>query len=207
MRDHSSTVPFGIDRRSLRDRLRSAMDWAGALTTSAPDTAQVRTCLRSDFLARDAIAVFPNGLSTVIGDSERVAFLRLVAARAAILDLRDNDIEFTWQNAEAELTAAQSMLLFKPHESLFDGAATPPTYGFLNANYFPPWDTWLDLVDGAADVYGPILVSWVPRWCRQFVDDGIAVDPAGCLGWGMALDDGIACRGWGKTWLRGSPAT
>jgi hypothetical protein len=207
MQGYSPKTSVKIDRDGLRDQLRCAMTWAGELVISAPDTARIRSCLRSEFLGRDAIAVFPTGLSTTIGDSERDAFLRLAQARRALLELRENEIDFSWQDAEAEMAADRALLFFTPQSSLFDGAATPVTHGFLNTNYFPPWDTWLDLLEGMADEAEPILVSWVPRWCRQFVDDGIAVDPARCLAWGMLVDGTIGCRGWGKTWAEGrSPA-
>jgi hypothetical protein len=203
MRGYSPKTSVKVDRDGLRDQLRCAMTCAGELAISSPDLVRIRTCLRSEFLGRDAAAVFPAGLSTTIGDLERGALLRFTQTRRAMLELRENEIDFSWRDAEEELIADRSLLLFAPQSSLFDGAATPVTHGFLNTNYFPPWDTWLDLLEGMADEPEPILVSWVPRWCRQFVDDGIAVDPASCLAWGMPVDDAIACRGWGKTWAEG----
>lgn len=195
---------MAVDRGELRDRLRCAMTYVGAPAITAPDPAHFRTCLRSDFLGRDAIAVFPDGLSTQAGDAQRVALDRLAHARSAIGQLRENAIDYSWEDAEAELTAPRALLLFNPQTSLFDGAAVPPTHGFLNTNYFPPWDTWLDLVDGIRDAPGPTLVSWVPRWCRDCMDIGIAVDPAGCLAWAVLRGDAVGCRGWGKTWAEGT---
>jgi len=100
--------------------------------------------------------------------------------------------------AEAEFARESSLLAFRWRSSLFDGAATPLTSGFLNDDYMPPWDTWLhtlcipDLDDDPC-----CLISWVPSFLTAEVDSAMFVDPARSLSWCVVSSTGaLTLRRW-----------
>lgn len=87
------------------------------------------------------------------------------------------------------------------NKSLFDGALTPETRGFIDEDGMPPWDCWLGIRPVANSVTGSCLVSWVPQWLSDEVDFGIRVDAAECLAWAeLVMDDHIAVKQWGASW-------
>jgi hypothetical protein len=105
---------------------------------------------------------------------------------------------------QTQLHRPKSLIVLDWSSSLFDGAATPETHGFLDEYCIPPWDTWLGLgkVEGA--YASNCLTSWVPNWMSDGMDSGIAVDPASCLSWCSVSPDGkLQCRAWGMRWNKG----
>jgi len=84
------------------------------------------------------------------------------------------------------------LLLFYPDGSLFDGAAQVASRGFFDNDNIPAWDTWVYYgADGSGsrrDCDQTFLVSWIPRQFVPLVNDGIEVNPEGCLEWASARD-------------------
>jgi hypothetical protein len=68
------------------------------------------------------------------------------------------------------------LLLYAPDENLFDGAAQYTSKGFFDVNNIPPWDTWVCF-------YENYLVSWVPPRLVELANEGIDVNPEGCILW------------------------
>ncbi len=68
------------------------------------------------------------------------------------------------------------LLLYSPSENLSDGAAEVTTMGFFDADNVPPWDIWVHYSQAA-------LISWVPPQLLSLTQDGIDVNPEGCIRW------------------------
>lgn len=184
------------DRLSVN--LRDCLTWCQRWKHARPPVERTREVFRSQQLAASANAVLPNSCHTVYGSATAVAFDDFLAARkklAATVDHLPDHVLL------AELIRPQALVVLDWSSSLFDGAATPETDGFLDFDYILPWDTWLILgeIEGA---YTPrCLVGWVPGWLSEGMDSGIAVDPASCLSWcSMSTSGELLCRGWGKRW-------
>lgn len=83
------------------------------------------------------------------------------------------------------------LMVVYPGLSLFDGAATPETEGFLNDEYMPPWDTWVHYEPRKPgqpkgewdDSLEPFLIAWVPQDMVDKVNRGMAVNPTECTRW------------------------
>jgi hypothetical protein len=73
-------------------------------------------------------------------------------------------------------------------ESVWDGAAQAESRGFVDINDLAPWDTWICYVRPPAEDNGrtgqaPCVMSWVPSAFVSLVEDGIRVNPVGCIRW------------------------
>ena len=78
-----------------------------------------------------------------------------------------------------ETIAAQSegrMLLYKPMETVADGAAAVSSRGFFDVEDAPPWDTWFWYVGGT-------IFSWVPNELVSVVQEGLDANPVDCIRW------------------------
>jgi hypothetical protein len=84
------------------------------------------------------------------------------------------------------------LLLFDPDASLFDGAAEVTSQGFFDAANTPPWDTWVyydtDPDRRYDDFFSTLLISWVPPAMVEFANEGISVNPEGCIRWAADVD-------------------
>jgi hypothetical protein len=78
------------------------------------------------------------------------------------------------------------ILLFKALVSLCDGAACLSSQGFFDYSNAPPWDTWIAYSPAVEADTSDMLFSWVPDDFVQLADEGISVNPEGCLQWVMA---------------------
>lgn len=93
------------------------------------------------------------------------------------------------------------LLVVNWSESLFDGACSPLTHGFIDNDCIPGWDTWVCLIS-LEDKSGHALVCWIPPELFQAVDDAITVDAARCMSW-LTFDQHSKkplILGWGKRW-------
>lgn len=161
------------------------------------DISQARLAkYRSNFISNAAAEVFPQSCETHFSEDVYSKFNKLTSIRNAIsVDSSPvKDIRF---NATDPL----SLLVFDWRASLCDGAAIHETYGFLNDDWFPGWDTWLRIItfkDGR-DCY---LLSWVPpEVCRE-VNVSIGLDAAKCMSW-LTFNSNSrepVLLGWGKRW-------
>jgi hypothetical protein len=73
-------------------------------------------------------------------------------------------------------------------ESVWDGAAQAESRGFFDINDLAPWDTWICYVrpqgeDNGRTGQAPFVMSWVPSAFVRLVEDGIRVNPVGCIRW------------------------
>lgn len=159
-----------------------------------PGTQDCSSILRSVELAAHAAKVFPKSCHTKYSDDVGAAFQRFKNCRQSLV-ASPNAVA-----AAAELSRPRTLLAFNWRSSLFDGAATPLTHGFVNDDYMPAWDSWLHIV-GVQDLdYDQCcLISWVPDWLAAHVNDGIAHDPAESMSWCNVDSAGeIAISGWGE---------
>ncbi|MBV7338334.1 hypothetical protein KFU94_60930 [Chloroflexi bacterium TSY] len=106
---------------------------------------------------------------------------------------------------ETELTRPKALLVTDWAKSLFDGAITPETDGFIDDDCMPPWDCWVDICN-IEEAYGDLcLISWVPPLLAEKVDRGIFIDAAECMSWLVVDSMGIiSLNGWGKQWTTSS---
>ena len=73
-------------------------------------------------------------------------------------------------------------------ESVWDGAAQAESRGFFDINDLAPWDTWICYArpqgkDNGRTGQAPFVMSWVPSAFVNLVEDGIRVNPVGCIRW------------------------
>jgi hypothetical protein len=75
-------------------------------------------------------------------------------------------------------------------ESVADGAAQAESRGFFDIYDLAPWDTWICYVRPQGEDNGrtgqgqaTYVLSWVPSAFVSLVEDGIRVNPVGCIRW------------------------
>jgi hypothetical protein len=95
-----------------------------------------------------------------------------------------------WRCTEADASASLTdgrLLVYYPDADLADGAAEVASNGYLDVNNCPPHDTWVALLRATSRPGQPDfeshLVAWVPLAAVALVDEGIAVNPEGCIAW------------------------
>jgi hypothetical protein len=89
--------------------------------------------------------------------------------------------EARYPGGPADSLAGGRLLRSAPQESVWDGAASAVSAGYLDVDDAPPWDTWL-LVDSRH------LVTWVPPNCVEAVAAAIQVSPVSNIEWASDLE-------------------
>jgi hypothetical protein len=84
--------------------------------------------------------------------------------------------ERRYPTTECSDLAGGRLLLYRPNENLFDGAAQYASKGFFDVDNIPPWDTWICFFERQ-------LVSWVPPKLLELANQGIDANPEGCIAW------------------------
>lgn len=140
--------------------------------------------------------VAPKGGYAVFDEERRHAFGALCELRRE-LSSPYRKAEAVIAFAEQELHRERALLVVAISLNLFDGTAELEARGYLNTECFPPWDTWLDLVDVDDTDGEPCLLCWVPQWAVNLVNLGIRVDPAECASWTTWDRDTLEVVGWG----------
>lgn len=183
------------DIAAITQQLRICIAWCGKRVPSLDENDALAATFRSPTLAAAAQRVFPESCHTKFSQEVVDRFHEFTGERASLVTVRPTEVA-------AELHRPRSLLLFKWRYSLFDGAATPESLGFLNDDYMPPWDTWLQLLPTTTDEPESCgLVSWVPEPIGPYVNAGIIVDPAESMSWCSLSSGGkIMLRGWGQPW-------
>jgi hypothetical protein len=151
---------------------------------------------RSNELAFFAQRILPESCHTPFTANTARAFSQYVAEKVRL----SKDCEPT-RHVQFCSCDPMTLLLVNWRDSLFDGAASPLTYGFIDDNWIPGWDTWLAIVSLEGKPNDHALLCWVPvELCRE-VDSAITVDAARSLSW-LAFDHAIKpfLVGWGKRW-------
>jgi hypothetical protein len=91
------------------------------------------------------------------------------------------------------------LLVVNWRESLFDGACSPITNGFLDDDCMPGWDTWVRVVSLDESHLNHGLVCWIPCELVRDVNDAMLIDPAKCMSWLRPDTRGtLHIVGWGK---------
>jgi len=72
------------------------------------------------------------------------------------------------------------VFIFEIDGTLNDGAAAVSSHGFLDDYNCPPIDTWFYLTKEGDN---RLLFAWVPKEFISYFDDGISVNPEGCIRW------------------------
>ncbi len=187
-----------LPRSDVVSLVLDAMEWAGQFAREGPPAESIVTALRSSDLASVAALVFPAQSGSNL-ETARVRIHDFVQLCKSLTESRNRRTLFRISDAEQETNRAQSLLLFVPAWSLFDGAANPVSDGFIDDEYFPPWDTWLTMIPCSGG-QGNGLLTWVPEWASPLVNGAIQVDPANCLCWVRSEDDRLKEHEWGKPW-------
>ncbi|MDI1476872.1 hypothetical protein [Polyangium sp. y55x31] len=77
------------------------------------------------------------------------------------------------------------LLVYFPDLNLADGAAEVASNGFFDVNNAPPYGSWVAYFeDNDAEASSrSILLSWVPDAFVPLADEGVQVNPEGCIVW------------------------
>ncbi|ADB16925.1 hypothetical protein Psta_2254 [Pirellula staleyi DSM 6068] len=151
---------------------------------------------RSSELAALAKQVLPESCHTRFSRDIAKAFSQYTSEKSR-LSSKSKPI----QNVRFNSNDPLSLLLVNWRESLFDGAGSPETYGFIDDDWIPGWDTWLAIVSLNGKPNEHALLCWVPsELCRE-VDSAINLDAARCMSW-LAYDhtNKPYLVGWGQRW-------
>lgn len=176
-----------------------------SLATLNPHLTGVKTYCKS----RDQIEVVARRFrSHELEENARRAFSESCHTRFSPEILRQLDKLHTQReliiiNQGTEGTSTQDeggrLLIVNWRASLFDGACSPITHGFLDDDCMPGWDTWVRVVslDESQTSHG--LVCWIPPEMVQPVNDAITIEPAQCMSWLQPDSEGkLNLTGWGN---------
>jgi hypothetical protein len=150
---------------------------------------------RSNSLAEKAREVFPESCHTPHSESVISAFQKLLNARHSLPKAELPPEE----RIEAELHRQGSVLVVDWSKSLFDGAITPETDGFIDDDCMPGWDSWISLAQVPSSYGKACLICWVPDNLTRKVNFGIEVDAASCMSWLNVQRDRVRLTGWGES--------
>ena len=152
---------------------------------------------RSNELSALAKQVLPESCHTPFTQNTAIAFSQYIAEKARLSSKCEPAPHVRFYFGDP-----LSLLLVNWRDSLFDGAGSPDTYGFIDDDWIPGWDTWLAIVSLEGKPNEHALLCWVPpELCRE-VDSAVAVDAAQCMSW-LAHDRSSnkpILVGWGKRW-------
>lgn len=180
----------------LERLLRPCLAWCADSIDSRPQGMNVSKAFRSSELRVEANLVFPDSCHTPFSPQLARRFDDFLRKRAAL-----STTQLANRVVLSETTRDRSLLITDWNASLFDGALTPETEGFIDEYCMPPWDTWVALVRSPGSIGEACLLSWIPPWMSDKVDFGIEVDAAECLSWlRLAGDVKPILTGWGVRW-------
>jgi hypothetical protein len=153
---------------------------------------------RSDALAESTQRVLPQSCHTPFSAGMAEAFCQYLAKKVAII--REHKVA---RKVETCVLDPLSLLLVRWRDSLFDGACTPLTHGYIDEDGIPGWDTWVAIVSLEREQDGHAMLCWVPpELCRE-VDSAVAIDAASSMSW-LAFDRHSMrpfIVGWGQPWI------
>ncbi|MBX3435037.1 MAG: hypothetical protein KF847_17100 [Pirellulales bacterium] len=187
--DETTTILIGLSH-GVDYELRYAMaryDYDGRVQVSR---------FRSADLESYAQQTFPESCHTQFSESVELAFKGFVNARRKLVggELPSDEL------VTAELSRPKSILVVDWEGSLFDGAVTPETEGFIDDDCMPGWDSWLTLADVPTSHGKKCLICWVPEELAEKVNFGVSVDAASCMSWlKVNQNGGMSLVGWGRS--------
>lgn len=189
-----------ISRLTLKEieRLLSpCLHWCSDLVDRKLPGLDVSKALRSQQLESLAKRVFPDSCHTTFSNELEMQFERFLRKRETLSQSKHLPAE----TVVDELKRGRSLLLTDWEASLFDGALTPDTDGFMDDDAMPPWDTWCALVKTKESVGEVCLLSWVPCWMSDKIDVAIQIDAAESLSWVKIFGEAKPeVTGWGMKW-------
>jgi hypothetical protein len=164
------------NRKQFRRRLAETVAWCAPRA----DLSDPANCLRTPAL-RPAnwfeTAKTSFGFEYRWGKPEEdEEVLRVLATRRADLLRKTN----TYPDSLSDGLAGGRLLIADPRDSDVCGLSPVATGGFIDDWDVPPWDTWVDCMQGN---YGSILLCWIPASFIPLTEQGIAVNPVECFFW------------------------
>ncbi len=185
----TTTMPIQF-LHDISHELRNAMAWYDF------DDQVKNSNFRSDYLKTQANKAFPKSCHTTYSELVQQGV-------QGLLDARRGRVEgklVTSDEVDKELHRSNSLLVVDWESSLFDGAVTPETDGFIDDYCMPGWDSWLGLAEADSSHGEKCLVCWVPEHLSARVNFGIEVDAASCMSWLRHSEVGkLELIGWGDT--------
>jgi|GEM_PF-4682311 len=186
-----------LNTKTLEQLLLPSLTWCAPYIDKPPTGIDVSAVFRSPSLRLKAMSVFPDSCHTDYTAELEHQFAIFIQAKSRKTTSQPLDINLVRREVQRD----GSLLITDWQASLFDGAMTPETDGFLNEDGMPPWDTWCALVKVPGSVGGVCLLSWVPKWLSEKVDFAILVDAASSLSWlKLAGNESPVLSGWGERW-------
>ncbi len=148
--------------------------------------------LRSSNLMAPAFNVMPRPLVESVsaygysneGISEsRLSFDTFIIARRRLI-IERNSMVVSNELIEQELRREHAILITHWNETLSDGSGSVESRGFLDFHNVPPWDTWIGILQpDVTQKRFDSLLSWVPHWAEELINDAIINVPERCLEW------------------------
>ena len=166
----------------LLSRLKEADRWA----QNALDLDDLAFSLRSEILK-------PN--ENIWGYQTNMKFVESEVNK--LVTRRRDRLDTTTKNVKQELKGR--ILCFYPWISLKDAVASVASYGYIDEEDFPPWDTWICYAQGEhhrrlKDKEGACLYAWVPEEVIEKVELAISEDTYDCLVWAKRLEKELRIR-------------
>ena len=191
------TIIGGIRTQNLEKSLNSCLLYCNDRLIPCNRDSEIASYHRSKYLQEEAQIVFPESCHTIANIEFKQRYQRFNDARS----MRIRNLVLPDNLLHGELYRPKSLLVTDFSISLFDGALIPETFGFIDEDYMPPWDCWLDIVKVETSFGAFCLVSWVPEWISDKVDYSIPIDPSGCMSWlVVSSKNTLELHGWGKEW-------
>lgn len=155
---------------------------------------------RSEELKKFAKNVFPNESGTHYTEEMRRNFSFFQQQRKNLMrnKLLKHSISYEVDEVIEELNRPRSMLAVYWELSIFDGGAIPITMGYLDWDYIPPSDYWLEIYKD--DEKKPFLLSWVPEWLSEDINTAMEIDMGYCMAWAYFDKDRLVVKEKDEVW-------
>ena len=191
------TIAIASERLlAFKERLRACLNYCHDRRIRLQNEGDHSGVYRSAELEPAATSVFPDSCHTKPSHDLSVRFDEFVSTRMS----KTSQPPIPESVVQEEISRPKSLLLTDFAKSLFDGAVTPETDGFVNDDCMPPWDCWIDLLEVETSYGGWCLVSWVPASLSDQIDFSIEVDAAECMSWLRLVGDNLEILDWGRRW-------
>jgi hypothetical protein len=162
--------------------LKPCLEWCSPWFADKPPEQKWGKIFRSEALADAARKVLPESCHTKSDAKVEQAFCAFQDLRKSLLGCGGRK-ELQETHIANEILRPKSLLITDWAASLFDGAVAVETSNFIDEDYIPPWDTWVGIVTLESVSSRMTLVSWVPWWLSDKMDEALGFDPAECQSW------------------------
>lgn len=178
--------------QALRERLSQVIAWVGPRASATDLRGSTRSReLNSGDLSLDWMT-YPKSDFSV--DEYRRQLTRQAQAVETVAQRRAALLKNEPPSGIDVDAAEGRLLVFKPNSTCYDGMAETESHGFFDTANCPGWDTWVwHVIDEVlwerwpqlnyADVDMDFVVCWVPQQLVELADEGILVNPEGCIDW------------------------